>query len=30
MAMGDKNNDGKLHFQEWLTAGSVWDLGKRH
>ena len=29
MKIGDENKDGKLHFEEWLTAGSVWDLGKR-
>lgn len=27
MKIGDENKDGKLHFEEWLTAGSVWDLG---
>ena len=28
MMIGDDNKDGKLHFEEWLTAGSIWDLGE--
>ena len=30
MKIGDENKDGKLHFEEWLTAGSVWDLGTKN
>ena len=27
MTIGDDNNDGKLHLNEWRAAGAVWDLG---